>query len=109
MSLVFPDTSTHPQSLPLRHKYLLCWLMVSINTQEEGKAEVQTFKSPSAFSSFWIRRITPARQPGNGWQTVKYKGRFLTDYRMDFMKQWVPPGSGAGTWKARTGVPKHVW
>ena len=45
------------------------------------------FESPSAFSIFFKRMVTPGRKADDGWKTVKFQGKFLDHYKMELARR----------------------
>jgi len=53
-------------------------------TQEgEIKYEDRIFSNPSGFSLYAMQKIDPAKKSANGWETVKYNGKSLNQYKTD--------------------------
>ena len=53
--------------------------------QHNGQESI--FESPSAFSIFFKRMVTPNRKADDGWKTVKFQGRFLDHYKMELARR----------------------
>lgn len=53
----------------------------------QHNGELLTFESPSAFSIFFKRLVNPARKADDGWKTVRFRGKFLDHYKMEFARQ----------------------
>ena len=53
-------------------------------TQEgEIKYEDRIFSNPSGFSLYAMQKIDPVKKSANGWETVKYNGKSLNQYKTD--------------------------
>ena len=59
------------------------------------------FESPSAFSIFFKRMVTPGRKADDGWKTVKFQGKFLDHYKMELARrrEGASDKNGAGGWR----------
>ena len=66
-----------------------------VNVQHNG--ELLTFESPSAFSIFFKRLVNPSRKADDGWKTVRFQGKFLDHYKMEYARRrfgapvWLHP------------------
>lgn len=49
--------------------------------------DLMTFESPSAFSIFFKRLVNPSRKADDGWKTVRFKGKFLDHYKMEYARR----------------------
>ena len=53
----------------------------------QAKGQENVFESPSAFSIFFKRMVTPGRKADDGWKTVKFQGKFLDHYKMELARR----------------------